>query len=110
MAEHIGHVCSILRIEAAQVEFRQTAAIAKHSVHVRHLFCIEVRQVETCEAGTSRKHLVHVGDILRMQVFNLIDGSISSFSNIKALIDKKYSLYRFGQGLIEADIFDSLYK
>lgn len=43
-------------------------------------------------------------------IFYQYDKFIGEWTFAKKDIDKEYSLYRFGQGLVESDIFDTLYK
>ncbi len=43
-------------------------------------------------------------------MLNKYDQFINHYSSIKKEYEKEYSLYRFGQGIIEADIFKNLYK
>ena len=44
------------------------------------------------------------------EMYKVYDDFLKKCSSVKKTIDDMYDLYRFGQGLIEADIFDSLYK
>ena len=43
-------------------------------------------------------------------IYRDYDAFISQYSAMKKEYDEKYSLYRFAQGLIERDIFDTLFK
>lgn len=43
-------------------------------------------------------------------LYKLFDAFIAKYATSKRVFDEQYSLYRFGQGLIEADIFAPLYK
>ena len=45
-----------------------------------------------------------------VNLLSFYDKAIKTRTLSLEFIQKEYSLYRFGQGLIEADIFDSLYK
>ena len=67
------------------------------------------------DACRSREHLheITVINVMKANVtdlFNEYDEFLSVWDRTKKEYEREYSLYRFGQGLIESDIFDALFK
>ena len=61
----------------------------------------------TKDIGTSTQKLAKKNIY---DMYKVYDDFISKYTTMKKTIDEQYSLYRFGQGAIEADIFDSVFK